>query len=74
MSYPYGSGEQFLANEIEFLSKRGMDIVIYPSARVGKVRDLPNGVKVVKFKNSTPWHKLILNVFCLCRKKDSYNI
>ena len=68
MSYPYGSGEQFLANEIEFLSKRGIDIVIYPSARVGKARDLPNGVKVVKFKNSTPWHKLILNVIQVFRK------
>jgi len=68
VSYPYGSGEQFLANEIEFLSKRGVDIVIYPSAREGEARNLPNGVKVAKFKNSTPWHILSLNVIQVFRK------
>jgi glycosyltransferase involved in cell wall biosynthesis len=68
VSYPYGSGEQFLANEIEFLSKRGMDIIIYPSTRVGKARNLPNGVKVAKFKNNTPWHILSLNVIQVFRK------
>ena len=68
VSYPYGSGEQFLANEIEFLSKGGMDIIIYPSTRKGRARNLPDGVKVVKFKKNTSWYILGLNIIQVFRK------
>ena len=68
VSYPYGSGEQFLANEIKFLSKKGMDIIIYPSTRKGRVRNLPDGVKVAKFKKNTSWYILGLNTIQVFRK------
>jgi colanic acid/amylovoran biosynthesis glycosyltransferase len=66
--YPYGSAEQFPANEIEFLSKKGVDIIIYPSKRKGRARNLPDGVKIAKFKKSTPWYILGLNIVQVFRK------
>ena len=50
VSYPYGVGEQFLEKEIEFLSKKGVDITIYPSVIKGKARNIPDCVKIINFK------------------------
>jgi len=68
VSYPYGSAEQFLENEIEFLSKRGMIIAIYPSIRRGEARTLPDGVEVVRFKKSISLYILYLKIVQVFRK------
>ena len=68
VSYPFGSGEQFLESEIEFLSKKGMDITIYPSLRKGVARKLPNGVNVAHYSLKNPWYKSFINAVYILNK------
>lgn len=48
VSYPYGTGEQFVASEIEYLSNKTDRITIYPAKISGEARPLPDNVDVVR--------------------------
>jgi glycosyltransferase involved in cell wall biosynthesis len=58
MSYPYGNGEPFLENELNYLSTRFKKIFIYPEKDFPTKRDLPENVELrnlnsAKLKYST---------------------
>lgn len=48
VNYPYGSGEQFLAGEIEYLSKKDLYIEIYPYSKKGQKRRTPQNIEILE--------------------------
>lgn len=44
--YPFGSSEQFLHDEVAYLSSQGVDLTLVPFEVKGKSRSLPDGMKV----------------------------
>ncbi|MBK9195478.1 MAG: hypothetical protein IPO17_10930 [Flavobacteriales bacterium] len=46
VSYPYGTNEAFLANELPVLAKRFDKVVLFPLLGKGVANPLPPGVEV----------------------------
>ncbi|TAJ08640.1 glycosyltransferase [Marinilabiliaceae bacterium JC017] len=46
-NYPYGTGEQFLETEINYLAKEFNNIYIFPYKGKKKIRNIPHNAKVV---------------------------
>ena len=59
-SYPFGKGEEFIANEIQILSRYFDKIIIYPKDRSGKKRKVPDNVAI---SNSTKNEYKRLGIF-----------
>jgi glycosyltransferase involved in cell wall biosynthesis len=61
-SYPYGSGETFLANELPYLSKAFQKIILVPEHVVGEAKAIPLNceVRTIKWNNQFPLRKMIL--------------
>lgn len=51
-SYPYGTGETFIENEIEILCKNFDKILIFPNHIKKQIRPIPNNAEVVKIPES----------------------
>lgn len=45
-AYPYGSGEHFLAEELEVWARSGARVVLLPTSTSGPARSVPEGVEV----------------------------
>ena len=57
-TYPYGNGEQYITNELEYLSKAFEKIIIYPndyySNEDSHSKILPNNIEVLNFNLQLP--------------------
>lgn len=61
--YPFGKGESFVANELEFYSGQGIEILVVPFKKSGTKRQLPAGVVLYESgseKNET-WFSILLS-------------
>jgi glycosyltransferase involved in cell wall biosynthesis len=45
LGFPYGRGEEFLEAELRVLARRFSTVIVMPSARCGRRRELPPGVR-----------------------------
>ena len=60
VNFPYGNSENFLSDELKYLSKKGSKILIFSHSSKGKSRYLPQGIKVV---NISRIKKMLLVTF-----------
>lgn len=60
VSYPYGSGEQFLRDELEFLSNNDAHVAIYPSSSKGHPREVPKNIEILQKPQIQRW---FINLF-----------
>jgi len=63
VSYPFGGGEQFLAGEIKYLSKKGEQLLIFPSSFSGAPRLVPDNVTVVRKSKIHYWIMMLIGFF-----------
>lgn len=59
-SYPYGSGEHFLCDELEFLSNNNVNVSIYPSSSKGHSREVPKNIEILRKSKIQRW---FINLF-----------
>lgn len=61
-SYPYGTGETFLANELPYLSKVFQKIILVPENVTGEAKTIPSNceVRLIAINNHFPLKKMVL--------------
>jgi len=63
LEYPYGNGESFLANELDFYSKQNIKVYLVPLKTQGLPRSIPSGITLVADATKQPgWGKIFLEV------------
>lgn len=61
LEYPFGIGESFLTNELDFYSKRKVRVILVPFKTAGTARPLPPGVSLSPSKTKDiPWAMILL--------------
>jgi glycosyltransferase involved in cell wall biosynthesis len=63
VSYPFGSGEQFIAGEIKHLSDKCEQLLIFPSSSSGAARRVPGNVTVVRKSKIHYWIMILVGFF-----------
>jgi glycosyltransferase involved in cell wall biosynthesis len=62
LEYPFGNGESFLSNELDFYSKQKVKIILVPFKTEGPRRPLPPGIELYLNDKSLGWLKILSEV------------